>query len=164
MYALRCGRGRRRCFPHAPVSWCSHCALRAAVCPGVFGRAVRPLAARSPSPCRRELECAGLALHGSCGREVQRKRCAVHRPFKARRAVRPSAASGRPVRLGTVRVPSRLEPRPLPRQGSAGRQSSVALVRAVRLAVQAGLATIGKCAQHTPPPGRGLTRLQGLPL
>ena len=80
-------------------------------CPSVGG----PLTVTLPP----RIECAVLALHRRCEKEVQRKGRAVHRPFKARRAVRPSAASGRPVRLGTVQVRSPLEPRALPRQGSA---------------------------------------------
>ena len=64
---------------------------------------------------------AAFALHRRCEKEPQRNGRAVHRPFKARRTVRPSAASGRPVSLGTVRVRSTVARRAPSWQVAAGR-------------------------------------------
>ena len=50
----------------------------------VRGRVVRPLAARSPSACRRRSECAGRALHEHCATRVQRRGRAV--PYHSRHA------------------------------------------------------------------------------
>ena len=118
MCALRCGRGRHRSVPPALQRLRS---VRVALvrisrhlrpgCPSVGGPLTVTFSPR--------IECAVLALHRRCEKKVQRKGRAVHRPFKARRAVRPSAASGRSVRLGTAEVRLPLEPRALSRQGSA---------------------------------------------
>ena len=78
---------------------------------GICSRAVRPLAARSPPACRRRSECA-VSRSAGLARKSQCNGHAGHRPFQARRAVRPSAASGRSVRRGASEVWSSLEPRP----------------------------------------------------
>ena len=114
MYASRCGRGRRRCAPPALVSSRLHCALRAVVSRGIAaGLSVRWRPAHRR--CVAKNECAGLALHEHCATWVPAPRSRISSPFKARRAVRPSAASGRPVRLGTRQVRSSLEPRAMSR-------------------------------------------------
>ena len=47
-------------------------------------------------------ECVGLTLHEHCATWAPVPRSRISLPFKARRAVRPSAASGRPVKLGAA--------------------------------------------------------------
>ena len=78
---------------------------------GICSRAVRPLAARSPPACRQRSECA-VSRSAELARKSQCNGHAGHRPFQARRAVRPSAASGRSIRRGASEVWSSLEHRP----------------------------------------------------
>ena len=102
----------------------SSCARKAALPSRVAGRRIsrrsRPGCPSVGGPLTvtfsPRIECAVLALHRRCEKEVQRERPAVHRPFKARWPVRPSATSGQSVRLATVHVRSPLEPRALPMQ------------------------------------------------
>ena len=95
-------------------------------------------------------------LHRAREKEVSRNGRAVHRPFKARRAVRPSAASGPSAGLGASEYVGRLNlalcwPGCLASEREPRRVGTA-------LAAQPCLATIGKCAQSSPPPGRGPTR------
>ena len=154
MHALRCGRGRRRRGNPALVwAFAARCARpRHEV--SAPGRSVR----RRPAhrrPGAEAMKCTGLALHRRCAKEVQRRGRAVPSPFKACRAVRPAAASGPP---GRARKSSGALPclRLGLRQGHA--LFGQAVCRAMSLAARARLATIGKCALHSPPPGCGLTR------
>ena len=81
------------------------------------------------------MKCAGLASHELCAPWVPAPRSRISSPFKARRAVRPSAASGRPVRFATAEGLSLLERR-LPWQGRPSARQSLS---SCRRACDAGL-------------------------
>ena len=104
MYALPCGRGRQLWAPPALVS----AALPSRVAGRRISRHSRPGCPSVGGPLTvtfsPRIECAVLALHRGCAKEGQHRHRAVHRPVQARRAVRPSAASGPPVALERVQA------------------------------------------------------------
>ena len=162
MYALHCGRGWQWRAPPALVSSHPHCALRTVVSRVIRCRAVRPLAACSPSGqfaiAYEQAKCF-VALRALVMRE-QGRDGHIRTDLK-------SSPAGLSVLRRPADGPSGSEQRELGLHLNLGlcqtrfclaSQRHSLLVSAARLAVRADLATIGQCAQVSASPGCGPTR------